>query len=270
MKIISEPNIKNNARKALNKLKPQFLRIIKSAEYDLQKHIEIKSNDVERLYKLLIVLFLRKAIDICRAILSILSTDITLWREATALARTLTEVYTNSRLMKTNPQYWCERFIRFDWVRRYKFMEQISNLSEEMKKTLNADVEKKSELKKEYDKFKNDYGKHQLNTWHGLRSGEFLQIIKEEGEDSYIYQVIYRFQSDQVHAESKILDEYLHQTDEGIEIVKKVTPDDIDRLLVTVITLFTGLYALCNDVLGFNKGELINDFIRKLKKMAKK
>jgi len=181
-------------------LSKNLREVINSAESDLdecvRKGAEFDSNDKKSGFKFILLLFFAKAIDISRSILAVLKADITLWREASALGRGLLEIFISARIMKTDPIKLAERFDHFNCVRRYKFVEQVSELNDDMRSLFESDIKKKDELTQEYDKFVKDYGNRHLNNWYGLTEGEVLEKIKEKDEDVWIYKIIYAFLSD--------------------------------------------------------------------------
>lgn len=264
MKIITIPDDKNVVREAFNNLSAEMQIIFAEAEKDIQSIKGLAENDPLWGYKMYLVLFLCKGIEICQSVLAALRNDLTLWRIANANLRSLLELCINARLMKKDPENLAERFMRFDYVRRYNFKQKISNLSKETKAMLDNKVAESEELEQEYMKFKQDYGS--VNSWHGLSDKELLESIKEKTEDTWLYALIYSFQSRHLHNETSSLEEYLQKTDRSFEISRDVTIEDIDRTLVTGIVFFAMLYNVFSDAFDLKKDEWIKSFMEKFRR----
>jgi len=251
-------------REAFNKLSSEMQVILEEAQKDIQSIKGLTDNDQLWGYKMYLILFLCKGIEICQSVLATLRNDLTLWRIANANLRSLLELCINARLMKKDPENLPEQFMRFDYVRRYKFKQKISNLSKETKAMLDNKVAESEKLEQEYIKFKEDYGF--VNSWHGLTNKELLEAIKEKTEDTWLYALIYSFQSRHLHNETASLEEYLRKTDHGFEISRGVTIEDIDRTLVTGIVFFAMLYNVFSDAFNLKKDEWIIDFMEKFRR----
>lgn len=263
MKIIPTPDDTDGIRRAFNSLSTDMQTILIEAQKDIQSIKGLADNDKLWGYKMYLILFLCKGIEICQSVLATLRNDLTLWRIANANLRSLLELCINARLMKKDPENLAERFMRFDYVRRYNFKQKISNLSKETKAMLDKKVAESEELEQEYIRFKEDYGS--VNSWHGLSDKELLETIKEKTEDTWLYAIIYSFQSRHLHNETASLEECLHKTETGFEFCRDVTCEDIDRTLVTGIVFFAMLYNVFSDVFNFKKDEWIKSFMEKIK-----
>ena len=167
--------------------------------------------------------------------------------------------------MTKDPMKLAERFRRFDYVHRYRFKKNISNLSENIRKILDERYKEGMELEDEYKKFKKDYGTVKTNSWHGLSYKKLLEEIKEQSENIIVYFAIHHFQSKDLHNETASLEEYLQENEQGGVIIHRtVTPEDIDRTLVTGISLFAGLYSVFSDAFELKRDKWIKNFITNL------
>jgi hypothetical protein len=61
------------------------------------------------------------------------------------------------------------------------------------------------------------------------------------------------------------LEEYLRETELGVEICRTVTAEDIDRLLVTGIVFFAMLYEAFCGAYALKRDKWIEDFMMKFK-----
>lgn len=252
-----------------DELSGELKTVIAAAEKDIRSIKRVNTTDPQAVFKMLLTLFLCKAIEISQAVIAVLHNDLTLWRVANATARSLLEMYINARYIKKDSETLAKRFCRYDFVRRFHFKKVVSNMSNEIKKLLELDVKRANHLETEYERFKNDYlkkGCSNIHSWHGLSSTELLGAIKEDKENTWLYAFIDSFQCRHIHNESAALEEYLEETEKGFEIRRNVTVEDVDRTLITVIVFFTALYEICGKELAFGKEKWIEEFLRKLTK----
>lgn len=254
-----------DVKKVFNTLSAKMQIILNEAQKDIQSIEKIEQGDPLLKYKIYLILFLYKGIEISQSVLAILKHDLTLWRTAYASLRSLLELYINARLMTKDPTKLAERFRRFDYVRRYRFKKNISNLGENIKKMLDKKHKERVKLEDEYKKFKKDYNPVRINSWHGLSYKELLDAIKEQSEDIIVYFVIHHLQSRDLHNETASLEEYLRETDHGNIVIRRtVTPEDIDRTLVTGLGLFAGIYSIFSDTFKLKRDKWIKNFMTSL------
>jgi hypothetical protein len=263
MTITPMPDDKNVVIEVFNNLSTDMQTVLKEAQKDIQSIKSLTETDPLWGYKMYLILFLCKGIEICQSVLTILKVDLTLWRTANANLRSLLELCINARYMKKDPENLAIRFARFDCVRRYKFKQKISDLGDETKAMLDSNVAESERLDQEYAKYKEDYTS--INSWHGLSDKELLEAIKEETEDTWLYALIYSFQSRHLHNETASLEEYLREADPGFEICRTVTAEDIDRSLVTGIVFFAMLYQVFSGAFELGRDNWIQNFMKKFK-----
>lgn len=251
------------AQKVFVELSAELQTVINEARSDVNKLKGFSVNDELLIFKVLLLLFLCKATGVCQSFIAVLSSDPTLWREATALLRTLLELCVYAKYMDKEPAKLSARFLRYDAVWKYKFKERISSLSDEMKKMFDRNIEKNEFLESEYEKYIEDYGK-EVRTWSGISFTDMLQEVFEDSKNTWLYHYLFKIQCNYLHVSTSSLEEYFHEIEHGFELSREAQPQDIDRTLIVAIVLFLILYETCDKNLDFGREKWLEDFQKRL------
>ncbi|HEX7320186.1 MAG TPA: DUF5677 domain-containing protein [bacterium] len=221
---------------------PLLKKLIEKASGDINK-IKVNDADEKFSFKIILVIFLFKAISICQSIMAILQSDPTLYHEAGILTRSLLELFINAKYIGKIPKELSERFLRYNDVWRYRFREELSRRNPKFgKKLKNGDLARSVNLDDEYKQFITIYGKDKLNNW----AGKTLKEMANEVNEDWLYSVVYKIHCKYVHPDIDTLTRYMHVDNYKITIYRKSNPEEENRVLATCFGLFAQLYLLCD------------------------
>lgn len=246
-----------------NKLGSTLEQIQDEAFKDLNSK-KINTADTQYYFKIVLKGLMFKASCVCKAVLAVLKHNPTLYCEAEASSRFLSELLIHVKYILKNPEKFSERFLRFNAVVGYMYLEKRGKQSLRLKQKYDSDA-RTQDLKKQYYDFKADYKierERQLWSW----SGKSLRAMAKDKEvnEQWLHGQVYWKQCSSVHVGSSSLLSCIHKHGDDYIIKRQYNPQEIERIIVTCISLFGQLYGICDEVFNLKKKAWIENIGVKL------